>query len=94
MEQPYLPKGVLPADIYRSLSWMPDCYKQNRALAVSDLCNKKGHNLSYDDAAEWFDFWVFEKARLAALSIQADKEWALKQLIMPKRRPYRGYHGP
>lgn len=86
MEQPRLPDGTAPRDIYYYLANMPDSCEGNPCLAADNL-EEYYPEMGCDWCLSWVHFWLAEKERVRLLAVQADKEWALTELLL------RGKHG-
>ena len=79
MEQPRLPKGMIPPDIYRIIVGRPD-----DADAVTALCKRT--DLSEEEASDWFVFYKWAAANREARLEQAHKEQQLKLLLLKGKR--------
>lgn len=84
MEQPRLPDGTDPKDIFATIVGIPSLFGNTPDRIRFRL--QATHALKHQEAKDWITFydWIREEQRLR--KEQAAKEWKLKQLLMPKRR--------
>jgi hypothetical protein len=79
MEEPRLPKGMIPPDIYRIIIGRID-----GVHAVTALCHYT--DLNEEEASDWFAFYKWAAANREARLEQAHKENQLKILLRLKRK--------